>query len=83
MEKEDLQNSQPRTKGSGTRDQQKNQTTNSSNDQSNDQSLRAGLGRDLMMTDIEDVEGITGRENLERDLDDDLNNENLNASNDQ
>ena len=85
MKKEDLQNSQQGT-GSAenkreNRNQQKNQTTDVSNEQQNDLAREAGLGRDRI-TSIEDLGGMTGRDDYSGGDNDDLTNENLNAAND-
>jgi hypothetical protein len=85
MKKEDLQNSQERT-GSAenrgiNRDEQKNQTTHISGNQQRDIPRQAGLGRDRM-TDIEDLDGTSGRKDFAGG-DEHLTNENLNAANDQ
>lgn len=86
MKKEDLQNSQQGTgsaenKGAG-REQQKSQTTNVSHNQQNDIAQEAGLGRHRM-TDIEGLEEMSGRDDYAGSNNDDLSNEELNASNDQ
>jgi hypothetical protein len=85
MKKEDLQNSQQGTgsaenKGEN-RNQQKNQTADISNDQQNDTARQAGLGRDRM-TSIEDLGGMSGRDDYSGGDNDDLTNETLNAAND-
>lgn len=72
MEKENLQNSQ---QGNGS--EEKNQMTNPRNDQQNSTHLQAGLGRERMI-DIEDLEN-----NYPTSDNNDLTNENINASNDQ
>jgi hypothetical protein len=86
MKKEDLQNSQQGTGSAENkgerRDQQENQATNVSNNQQNDIAHEAGLGRHRM-TDIEGVRGMSGRDDYAGSNDDDLSNEDLNASNDQ
>lgn len=86
MKTEDIQNAQQGTgsaenKGQ-SRNDQKNQTANISNTQQNNMASQAGLGRDRM-TDIEDLGGMSGRDDYAGSDDDDLNNKNLNASNDQ
>ena len=86
MKKEDLQNSQQGTGSSENkgerRYQQQNQTTNVSNNQQNDIAHEAGLGRHRM-TDIEDLGGMSEIDDYAGSNDDDLSNEDLNASNDQ
>jgi hypothetical protein len=86
MKTEDIQNAQQGTggaenKGQGRSDQ-KNQTANVSNAQQNDRARQAGLGRDRL-TDIEDPGGTSERDDYAGPDNDDLNNKNLNASNDQ
>jgi hypothetical protein len=85
MKKEDFQNSQQET-GSAenkgvNRDEQRNKTTRISNDEQENISRGAGLGRDRM-TDIKDLGGLSGSDDLSGG-DDDLTNEKLNAANDQ
>ena len=82
MKKEDLQNSQ---QGSGnsenqreSRDQQKNQATSISSQKAN---LKAGLGRDRM-TDIENLGGISGRDDYAGSDGDDMSNQNTNEPTD-
>ena len=81
MKKEDLQNSQ---QGSGSsenkgesRDQQ-NQATSISSQKAN---LKAGLGRDRM-TDIENLGGISGRDDYAGSDGDDMSNQNTNEPSD-
>jgi hypothetical protein len=85
MKKEDLQNSQQGTGSAenrgNSRNEQKNSTLSVSNDQQHEISRQAGLGRDRM-TDIEDLGVSSGREDYAGG-DEDLTNENLNATNDQ
>lgn len=82
MKTEKIQTSQ-QGKGSDRLDQQKNQVINISGNQQNDITHEAGLGRHRT-TDIEDLGAISGRDNYAgSNDDDDLTNDNLNASNDQ
>lgn len=86
MKKEDIQNAQQGT-GSAenkneNRNDQKNKTADVSNTKQNDLARQAGLGRHRM-TDIEDLGGMSGRENYAGGDNDDLDNKDLNASNDQ
>lgn len=85
MKKEDLQNSQQGIRSlenkSESRDQQKSPATNISNNGKENKILQAGLGRDRM-TDIDDLEGLNGRDDYAGNTNDDLTNENLNAAND-
>lgn len=85
MKSEDLQNAQQGSGGAEnkgeSREQQKNQTRNISSQQREADARQAGLGRDRM-TDIEDIGGLSGRDDYAGG-DDDLRNEELNSSNDQ
>jgi len=81
MKKEDLQSSQQGT-GSAenqgeNRDRQKSQTTNVSNNQQNDLSRQAGLGRNRM-TDIDDLGGMSGRDDYAGGDNDNMSNQNTN-----
>jgi hypothetical protein len=79
MKKEDLQNSQQGTgsaeNGGSGRDAQKHQATSIENDQQKDIAQQAGLGRDRM-TDIEDLGGISGRDDYAGSDADDMSNQN-------
>jgi hypothetical protein len=86
MKREDLQSSQQgsgsaENKGEG-REQQKNQTANISNTERSDMAYQAGLGRDRI-TSVEELGGMSGRDNYAGSEPDDLSNEDLNAANDQ
>lgn len=87
MKKEDSPNSQGGAGSSDNkeenRNQQKNQKANISNTQQNDITRQAGLGRNRMVSDIKDMGGMSGRDNCVRSNSDDLQNEDLNAANDQ
>lgn len=86
MKKEDLQNSQ---QGTGSAEDngesgnaQKNQAKNISNSQNTDMSREAGLGSNRI-TDVEEMGGLSGRNDFAGGDRDDLSNEDLNAANDQ
>lgn len=65
MEKENLQNSQTRTGSEGDKEesleQQKNQTTGVPGNQQESKTHQAGLGRDRMMVDFENSDGMGRR----------------------
>lgn len=85
MKKEDFQNSQQGSSSGENkntdRNEQKNQAVDISDQQQNNFFRQAGLGRERMK-DIEDLGGASGRDNYAGG-DEDLQNENLNAANDQ
>lgn len=81
MKKEDLQNSQQGTGSSEnkgeSRDQQTNQIRNVSGNQLDDMANKAGLGRDRM-TDIEEMGGMSGRDDYAGGDNDNMSNQNTN-----
>jgi hypothetical protein len=85
MKKEDLQNSQRGTGSSeqrtNTRDTQKNQTNTPSKDQQEDIAHQAGLGRERM-TDIEEMGGMSGRDDYAGGDNDDMSNQSTNERTD-
>jgi hypothetical protein len=85
MKKEDIQSSQQGTGSSenrsNPRDEQRNQTTHLTSDQRKDMSQQAGLGRDRM-TSIEEMGGLSGRDDYAGGDNDDMSNQNTNERTD-
>ena len=86
MKREELHGLQQQSGGEektgDKRNQEKNQTSSVYNNQLNNIVHQAGLGRDRM-TDLEDFEDLSEKNIYSRRDKDDLNNQNLNESNDQ